>query len=103
VVGITLPYIPAAGPFVPTSAFVPAFPHLAYQIYFANQTSSAIAELNTDIRRTLRATLRTVASPPPSDFLLSNSSYLAGWKNVSTVGIEMMSMMSSSSSVQELL
>jgi hypothetical protein len=69
-------------------------PHLDYQVYFAEQTSTAIAELNTDIRRTLRATLRTVASPPPSSFLLSNSSYLDAWKNVSTVGIEMMSMMS---------
>lgn len=65
------------------------FPHLAYQVYFANETSTAVTELDTDIRRTLRATLRTVRSPPPSDFLLSNTSYLAGWKNVSVVGLEM--------------
>jgi len=85
VVGITIPYTPAAGPFVPISALVPEFPHLAYQIYFAGQTPAAIAELNADIRRTLRATLRTVASPPPSDFLLSNSSYLVAWNKVSTI------------------
>jgi len=85
VVGITIPYIPAAGPIVPISALVEAFPHLAYQVYFADETSTAVAELNTDIRRTLRSTLRTVASPPPADFLLSNSSYLAGWQNVSTI------------------
>lgn len=90
VVGITIPYSPAAGPFVPISALVPEFPRLAYQIYFAEQTSAAIAELNTDIRRTLRATLRNVKSPPPPDFLLSNSSFLAGWQNVSTVGLVMM-------------
>ncbi|KAI0303057.1 Alpha/Beta hydrolase protein [Russula brevipes] len=85
VVGITIPYSPAAGPFVPISALVPEFPRLAYQIYFAEQTAAAIAELNTDVRRTLRATLRNVKSPPPSDFLLSNSSFLAGWQNVSTI------------------
>jgi len=85
VVGIDIPYIAAAGPFVPISALVPAFPHLAYQIYFAEETSAAIAELNADIRRTLRATLRTVASAPPPDFLLSNTSYLAAWQNVSDI------------------
>jgi len=85
VVGITIPYAPAVGPFVPISALVPEFPHLAYQIYFAEQTSAAIAELGTDIRRTLRATLRSVESPPPPNFLLSNSSYLVAWKNVSTI------------------
>ena len=88
VVGITIPYTPSAGPFVPISALVQQFPHLAYQVFFAGETSAAIAELNADIRRTLRATLRTVASPPPSDFLLSNSSYLDGWKKVSTVSLE---------------
>ena len=69
-------------------------PHFGYQEYFAEQTSTAIAELNTDIRRTLRATVRSAASPPPSDFLMSTTSYLDAWKNVSTVGLEMMSMMS---------
>lgn len=69
-------------------------PHLAYQVYFSGETSTALAELNADIRRTLRATLRTVASPPPADFLLSNSSYLVAWQNVSTVGLVMMSTIS---------
>jgi soluble epoxide hydrolase/lipid-phosphate phosphatase len=74
-------------------------PRFAYQVYFAEETSTAIAELNTDIRRTLRATLRTAATPPPSGFLASNTSYLDAWKNVSTVGLEMMSMVSPSSSM----
>ncbi len=85
------PYIAAAGPYTPISALVPAFPHLAYQVYFGDETSTAIAELNNDIRRTLRSTLRTAASPPPAGFLTSNSSYLGAWQNVSTVGLEMMS------------
>ena len=92
VVGISGPYVAAVGPYTPISTLVPLVPHFAYQVYFAEQTSAAIAELNKDIRRTLRATLRTVASPPPSDFLTSNTSYLDAWKNVSTVGLEMMSM-----------
>lgn len=98
VVGIAIPYIPAAGPMIPISALAAELPHLAYQVYFAEQTSTAVAELDTDIRRTLRATLRTVASPPPADFLLSNSSYLVAWQNVSTVGLEMMCLISPSNS-----
>ncbi len=66
-----------------------AFPRLAYQVYFSEQTSAAIAELSADIRRSLRATLRTVSSPPPADFLQSNSSYLAAWENVTTVSLRM--------------
>jgi hypothetical protein len=94
VVGISGTYVPAVGPYTPITALVPYFPKLAYQVYFAEETSIAITELNTDIRRTLRATLRTVKSPAPSGFLASNSSYLDAWKNVSTVGLEMMSVMS---------
>lgn len=85
VVGISGPYNAAVGQYTPITALALLIPHFAYQVYFAEQTSTAIAELNTDIRRTLRATLRTVASPPPSGFLTSNSSYLDAWKNVSTI------------------
>jgi pimeloyl-ACP methyl ester carboxylesterase len=94
VIGISAPYDAAVGPYTPITALALLIPHFAYQVYFAEQTSAAIAELNTDIRRTLRSTLRTAASPPPSDFLTSNSSYLDAWKNVSTVGLKMMSIMS---------
>ncbi|KAH9045759.1 Alpha/Beta hydrolase protein [Lactarius pseudohatsudake] len=85
VVGISIPYLPSAGPPVPISSLVQEFPRLAYQVYFAEHTSAAIAELSVDIRRSLRATLRTVSSPPPAEFLQSNSSYLAGWGNVTTI------------------
>ncbi|KAN0140064.1 epoxide hydrolase [Lactarius tabidus] len=85
VVGLSLIYLPAAGPFVPISSLVEDFPHLGYQVYFEDETSAAIAELNTDIRRTLRSTIRSASSPPPADFLQSNSSYLAAWENVTTI------------------
>jgi len=85
VVGISLPYMPAAGPPVPISSLAEEFPHLGYQVYFAEETSAAIAELSADIRRTLRSTLRTASSPPPADFLISNTSYLAAWANVTTI------------------
>lgn len=45
----------------------------------------AVAELDQDIRRTVRATLRTVASPPPDAFLKSNKSYLSAWDGVKQV------------------
>ncbi|VDB97975.1 unnamed protein product [Peniophora sp. CBMAI 1063] len=79
VVGITIPYMPYAGPFVPMSALVPELPHLAYQVYFDNKTKAASAELDKDIRRTLRATLRTVASPPPEGFLSSTDNFLGAY------------------------
>lgn len=43
-------------------------------------TTEAIIELNEDIRRTLRATLRGVQSPPPKEFLTQNYSYLDAWR-----------------------
>ncbi|KAI0026351.1 Alpha/Beta hydrolase protein, partial [Vararia minispora EC-137] len=63
VVGITIPYMPYAGPFVPIAALVPQLPHLAYQVYFDTQPATASRELDADPLRSLRATLRTVASP----------------------------------------
>jgi soluble epoxide hydrolase / lipid-phosphate phosphatase len=100
---MSTPYVPAAGTYTPISTLVPAFPHLAYQVYFAENTSGAIAELNADIRRTLRATFRNATSPPPPDFLTSNTSYLGAWQNVSTVGLEMMPTIFPSSSIQILI
>ncbi|KAI9512737.1 alpha/beta-hydrolase [Russula earlei] len=85
VVGITIPYIPAAGPLVPKEAQVAAHPRLAYQLFFNKQTSAAIAELNRDIRRTLRGTLRNIASPPPDNFLTSPDTYLGAWDGVDEI------------------
>lgn len=78
-------YIPSAGSFVPISHFVSALPRLTYQLFFERETSAATLELNKDIRRTIRATLRSVGSPPPEDFLKSPDSFLAGWKDEAEV------------------
>ena len=78
-------YIPSAGPFIPTAALVPKHPRLAYNIYFQQNASTAIEELNRDIRRTLRATLRDVATPPPEKFLTSTQSFLYGYEEYKTV------------------
>jgi len=82
VVGVAIPYIPSAGPFVPTKHLVAVLPKLAYQVYFDTKLDEAIEELNKDIRRTMRATLRTVASPPPDEYLKSVNSFLDAWKDV---------------------
>jgi hypothetical protein len=58
---------------------VAAHPRLAYQLFFDKHTTAAIAELNRDIRRTLRGTLRDVASPPPDHFLTSRDSFIGAW------------------------
>ncbi len=62
-------------------------PKLAYNVFFSQHTNRAVQELNSDVRRTLRATLRTVDSPPPDDFLKQTDSFLRGWDSVETVGI----------------
>ncbi|KAN0124485.1 alpha/beta-hydrolase [Russula decolorans] len=85
VVGITIPYMPSAGPRVPTEALVKAHPRLAYQLFFDKQTSAAIDELDRDVRRTLRGTLRGVASPPPESFLTSPDTYIGAWDGVDEI------------------
>lgn len=62
-----------------------AHPRLAYQLFFDRQTPAAIAELDRDVRRTLRGTLRDVASPPPESFLTSTDTYLGAWDGVDEV------------------
>lgn len=85
VIGIVVPYIPAAQPFVPIKQLTSLFPTLTYQVFFDLQTDMAVAELDQDIRRTVRATLRTVASPPPDTFLKSNDSFLSAWGGVENI------------------
>jgi soluble epoxide hydrolase/lipid-phosphate phosphatase len=60
---------------------VEAFPKLAYQIFFQKSTQAAIAELNKDIRRSLRAALRSTSSPPPDSFLASTTSFLDAYSD----------------------
>jgi soluble epoxide hydrolase/lipid-phosphate phosphatase len=82
VAGLVIPYIPSAGPFVPIANFVIGFPALTYQVFFEDHTTAAAVELEKNTTRTIRATLRTVDSPPPAAFLKSEDSYLSGWKDV---------------------
>lgn len=62
-----------------------AHPRLAYQLFFDRQTTAAIAELDRDVRRTLRGTLRDVTSPPPESFLTSPDTFLGAWDGVDEV------------------
>lgn len=64
---------------------VDRIPSLAYQVFFDSQAEAAVAELDKDVRRTVRATLRTIASPPPDDFLKNEKSLLAAWDGVDEV------------------
>ena len=83
VVGVAVPYLPTNSPtFSPTSALVPYFPHLAYQVFLGETPDLASAELDADIRRSLRATLRSTVNPPPKAFLTDTKSYLGAWKDV---------------------
>lgn len=78
-------YIPAGPHFIPTAALVSKLPRLAYQLYFQDNTSVAVAELDEDIRRTLRGTYRSVESPTPDAFLTSTSSFLGAYVDIPEV------------------
>ncbi|KAG1865071.1 hypothetical protein C8R48DRAFT_772779 [Suillus tomentosus] len=81
-VGVTVPYLYAAGPFADSVQLAAVMPKLAHQVFFESHTSEAIADLNKDMRRSLRATLRTVNSTPPDSFLTSTTTYLGAYDNV---------------------
>ncbi|KAJ7174449.1 alpha/beta-hydrolase [Mycena filopes] len=85
VVGAAIPYIPSASDFLPIEHLVVALPKLSYQLFFNRDTPDAIAHLDKDVRRTIRATLRTVDSPPPDDFLRSPTSFLGAWDDVAEI------------------
>ena len=62
-----------------------AFPALSYQLFFEDHTPEAILELGKNTTRTLRATMRTVDSPPPQGFLKSDHSYLAPYDHIDPI------------------
>ena len=70
---------------MPIQALVGVLPKLTYQLYFDHKLDVAIAELDRDIRRTIRATLRTVDSPPPDEYLKNPDSFLDAWGHVKEV------------------
>ncbi|KAI0303058.1 alpha/beta-hydrolase [Russula brevipes] len=80
VVGITIPQAALANGTSSEGA-----PRLAYQLFFDEQTPAAIDELNRDVRRTLRGTLRDVATPPPDNFLTSRDTYVGAWDGVDEI------------------
>ena len=81
-----MPYMPANGEhFTPVAALVPLLPKLAYNVFFADNTTAAAAELNEDVGRTIRATLRQKSSPPPEDFLTYKDTYMGPWKKYAEV------------------
>jgi hypothetical protein len=79
---LLLQYIPAAADFIPISNIAAYFPRLAYQVYFETNKMTAAGELDQDIRRTIRATFRSMESPPPDTFLTHQNSFLEGWNNL---------------------
>ncbi|KAL5530822.1 hypothetical protein ACEPAF_7080 [Sanghuangporus sanghuang] len=76
VAAAVIPYIPANRWFLmPIRVLVWLFPHFGYQQYFQDHTLEAAAELNKDIRRSLRAVYRNPTSLPPPSFLKSTTDF----------------------------
>lgn len=72
-------YIPAVGPFLSAEKLPRMSPGLAYQTYFNGRTEDTIAELDTDIRRSLRSTIGAKGRRLPEGFLRQNDTYLGPW------------------------
>lgn len=85
VIGTCIPYLPYQGPFLASETLAEALPKVAYTVFIEKMTDEAAAELGRDVRRTLRATLRTVDSAPPDSFLLHQDSFLRGWIDVDDI------------------
>ncbi|KAI9566725.1 Alpha/Beta hydrolase protein [Boletus coccyginus] len=82
VIGVTIPYLASSNGFQPIESILALIPALSYQVFFARNTSEATVELNRDVRRTLRGTLRSVASPPPKSFLRSRDTFMGAWDGI---------------------
>ena len=68
--------MPAGEVFTPVAQLVKYFPSLMYFVYFDDKMEKAVAELEGDVRRTLRAAYRSVKNPPPEGFLKSGDALL---------------------------
>ena len=75
-------YLAAAGPFTPIEAFLTTFPKLSYQIYFRDTVDTAAAELEADVRRTIRAVYRHSNSTAADAFLTSSTSFLTPYDGI---------------------
>ncbi|KAG8792500.1 hypothetical protein FRC17_008590, partial [Serendipita sp. 399] len=86
VVGAALPYLPAvAKEPIPIESLIAALPKLTYLIYLQKKTDAAIAELNRDIRRSLRAFIRSYHSPSAHRFLRSKHNLLKAYDDVDEI------------------
>ncbi|EMD41142.1 hypothetical protein CERSUDRAFT_111707 [Gelatoporia subvermispora B] len=81
VVGTAIPYLPSASKPLPTAQMYALLPKLRYQSFLARPALAA-QELNADIRRALRGTLRSVSSPPPDAFLTDEESFMRAWGDI---------------------
>lgn len=67
--------------YTPPWLLAPTIPTFGYQVYFNNFTGKAAAELNTDIRRSLRAVYRSFKNPAPEGLFVSQSNFLGVYGN----------------------
>jgi soluble epoxide hydrolase/lipid-phosphate phosphatase len=77
-----LQYLASVGPYTPIEAFLTAFPRLTYQVYFRDMIDTVVAELEADIRRTIRVVYRHSDSAVPDGFLTSSTSFLTPYDGI---------------------
>ena len=77
-----LKYLAPAGPYTSIEAFLATFPKLTYQLYFRDMVDTAAAELEVDVRRTIRIVYKHSNTTVPDAFLTSPTSFLTPFDGV---------------------
>ncbi|KAF9653905.1 alpha/beta-hydrolase [Thelephora ganbajun] len=82
VISLAVPYLASAGPYTPIEAFLKTFPRLTYQVYFRDTIDNAAAELEADVRRTIRIVYKHSNTTAPDTFLTSSTSFLTPYDGI---------------------
>jgi soluble epoxide hydrolase/lipid-phosphate phosphatase len=77
-------YMPATGNFTPNEALAKANPSFSYQVYLGTNPRGAAAEMDADIRSSIRSCAHIANSTLPKDFLQHNDTFLGPWKAFQT-------------------
>jgi hypothetical protein len=55
--------------------------NFTYQVYVGNNPKAAAAEMDADVRGTIRSVSRNNRTAPPTEFLRQNDTFLGPWKD----------------------
>ena len=80
VFNLGIPYVSASLGFLSNEALVHLVPTLGYTLYLSKNETGAAAELNADIRSSIRSCAQVADSKVPATFLSEQTNFLDPWK-----------------------